>query len=182
MANFATDCTKRSLPLSSWQASSRATVNPHLCNMYDVSEQHVLRISAYHDTETITNLCHTLLVQFPKLYSNSKPRASLTIHRVSFIQVALECVKRLSSGDRSIMQLGLPAIIIMISTVVIKGLCWFFCRLIPNSSVQALAQDAMTDIVFNIFSIIFPLGGSDSPIYCSLLTPESGIVCEALVA
>ena len=46
------------------------------------------------------------------------------------------------------------------ATVVIKGLCWFWCRMIKNSSVQALAQDAMTDVVFNFFSIIFPLGES----------------------
>jgi len=76
----------------------------------------------------------------------------------SFCQVGLECISRLNSGDHSIIQLGLPAIIIMSSTVVIKALCWLWCRLIKNSSVQALAQDAMTDVVFNIFSIIFPLG------------------------
>ncbi|PBP18505.1 hypothetical protein BUE80_DR010570 [Diplocarpon rosae] len=76
----------------------------------------------------------------------------------SFFQVALECLSRLNSGDHSIIELTLPAIIIMSSTVVIKFFCWLYCRLIKNSSVQALAQDAMTDIIFNIFSIIFPLG------------------------
>lgn len=76
----------------------------------------------------------------------------------SFFQVALECVSRLHSGDHDIIQLTLPAIIIMSSTVLIKAMCWLYCRLIKNSSVQALAQDAMTDVVFNIFSIIFPLG------------------------
>ncbi|KAH7417214.1 hypothetical protein BKA64DRAFT_293114 [Cadophora sp. MPI-SDFR-AT-0126] len=77
----------------------------------------------------------------------------------SFFQVGLECVSRLHSGDHSIIQLTLPSIIIMSSTVLIKFLCWLYCRLIKNSSVQALAQDAMTDVVFNIFSIIFPLVG-----------------------
>jgi cation diffusion facilitator family transporter len=77
----------------------------------------------------------------------------------SFFQVGLECVTRLTNGDHSIIQLGLPSIIIMASTVVIKALCWVWCRLIKNSSVQALAQDAMTDVIFNIFSIIFPLLG-----------------------
>lgn len=79
----------------------------------------------------------------------------------SFFQVALECFNRLSSDDRNIIELTLPAIIIMSSTVFIKALCWLWCRLIKNSSVQALAQDAMTDVVFNIFSIIFPLGKSN---------------------
>lgn len=76
----------------------------------------------------------------------------------SFFQVALECFSRLNSGDHSIIELGLPAIIIMSTTVLIKAACWFWCRLVKNSSVQALAQDAMTDVIFNIFSIIFPLG------------------------
>ena len=76
----------------------------------------------------------------------------------SFFQVALECFSRLNSGDHSVISLGLPAIIIMTSTIFVKGLCWFWCRLVKNSSVQALAQDAQTDVVFNIFSIIFPLG------------------------
>ncbi|KAI9053456.1 hypothetical protein LZ554_002414 [Drepanopeziza brunnea f. sp. 'monogermtubi'] len=77
----------------------------------------------------------------------------------SFFQVALECISTLNSGDHSIIELTLPAILIMSSTVIIKLFCWLYCRLIKNSSVQALAQDAMTDIIFNIFSIIFPLVG-----------------------
>lgn len=77
----------------------------------------------------------------------------------AFFQVGLECLSRLNSGDHEVIQLTLPAIIIMSGTVFIKGLCWLWSRLIKNSSVQALAQDAMTDIIFNIFSIIFPLIG-----------------------
>jgi hypothetical protein len=76
----------------------------------------------------------------------------------SFCQVGLQCINRLNSMDHSIIELTLPAIIIMSSTVLIKAACWVWCRLIKNSSIQALAQDAMTDIIFNIFSIIFPLG------------------------
>lgn len=33
----------------------------------------------------------------------------------------------------------------MTATVVIKGACYIWCRLIKSSSVQALAQDALTD-------------------------------------
>ncbi len=76
---------------------------------------------------------------------------------VAFFQVLVECFNRLTSNDHSIVQLGLPSIVILASTVVIKFACWLWCRLIKNSSVQALAQDAMTDVVFNTFSIIFPL-------------------------
>ena len=77
----------------------------------------------------------------------------------SFFQVALEGFQRLAGPDHAIVQLTVPAIAIMAATVVIKFGCWLWCRFIPNSSVQALAQDAMTDVVFNIFSIIFPLVG-----------------------
>ncbi|KAI9697568.1 MAG: hypothetical protein M1836_004518 [Candelina mexicana] len=77
----------------------------------------------------------------------------------AFFQVFMECLNRLTSNDHSIVQIGLPSGVIMASTVVIKFACWLWCRLIKNSSVQALAQDAMTDVVFNTFSIIFPLIG-----------------------
>jgi hypothetical protein len=87
----------------------------------------------------------------------------------AFVQVALECLSRLNSDDHQIIDLGLPALIIMSSTVFVKALCWVWCRLIKNSSVQALAQDAMTDVIFNIFSIIFPLGESSSVLHLTLL-------------
>lgn len=56
----------------------------------------------------------------------------------SFVQVGLQCVQRLASPDHKILQLGLPAIIIMLSTIVIKGACWVWCRMVKNSSVRAL--------------------------------------------
>jgi Cation efflux family len=76
----------------------------------------------------------------------------------SFFQVGIEGFSRLSDSDHAVIQLGVPAVAIMVTTVIVKGLCWLWCRLIKNSSVQALAQDAATDVVFNTFSIIFPLG------------------------
>lgn len=79
----------------------------------------------------------------------------LTTYR--FVQVAIEALNRLTSSDHRIVELSVAAIVIMASTVAIKFACWLWCRLINNSSVQALAQDAMTDMVFNTFSIIFPL-------------------------
>lgn len=101
----------------------------------------------------------------------------------SFVQVGLECVQRLARPEHEILQLGLPAIIIMVSTIVIKGGCWVWCRLVKNSSVRALyvqssvslshrtviqsslaltlfprAEDAKTDVIFNMGSIFFPIG------------------------
>ncbi|KAH6685252.1 cation efflux family protein [Plectosphaerella plurivora] len=77
----------------------------------------------------------------------------------SFCQVALEATSKLASPEHSIVQLGIPAIAIMIGTVVIKGACWLWCRIIKNSSVRALADDAMTDVIFNAGSICFPIVG-----------------------
>jgi divalent metal cation (Fe/Co/Zn/Cd) transporter len=79
----------------------------------------------------------------------------------AFFQVMVECFQRLIGVDHSIVELTLPSIFIMGSTVIIKFAVWLWCRFIKNSSVQALAQDAMTDVVFNTFSIIFPLGKRD---------------------
>ncbi|RHZ56586.1 cation diffusion facilitator family transporter [Aspergillus thermomutatus] len=77
----------------------------------------------------------------------------------SFVQVAITSLGRLLGPDHEVVKLTLPSILIMASTVGVKLLCWLWCRLIKNTSVQALAQDAMTDVVFNFFSILFPLVG-----------------------
>lgn len=77
----------------------------------------------------------------------------------SFCQVALQCIQRLMGPEHEIIELGIPAIVIMATTVVIKGACWVWCRLVRNSSVRALAEDAKTDVIFNIGSILFPIIG-----------------------
>ncbi|KAF5022235.1 hypothetical protein F66182_5720 [Fusarium sp. NRRL 66182] len=77
----------------------------------------------------------------------------------SFVQVGLECVQRLMDPEHPILELGIPAIAIMVSTIVIKGACWVWCRVVKNSSVRALAEDAKTDVIFNTGSILFPIIG-----------------------
>ncbi|KAG8630296.1 hypothetical protein KVT40_001915 [Elsinoe batatas] len=97
----------------------------------------------------------------------------------SFVQVALQGLSHLTGPDHTIIQLTIPAVSIMASTIIIKGGCWLWCRLIKNSSVQALAQDAMTDIVFNFFSIIFPLVGYFAKIWW--LDPLGGLLLSLYV-
>lgn len=80
----------------------------------------------------------------------------------SFFQVGLSSIKQLIGDDRTVVELSSPSIALMGGTVLVKLLCWIWCRLIPSPSVQVLAQDAMTDVVFNTFSIIFPLSKSRS--------------------
>jgi hypothetical protein len=78
----------------------------------------------------------------------------------SFFQVALSSIKQLMGDDRTVVELSVPSLVLMGGTVLVKLFCWIWCRLIPSPSVQVLAQDAMTDVVFNTFSIIFPLSES----------------------
>lgn len=56
----------------------------------------------------------------------------------SFVQVGLQCIERLAGTEHEIIYLGLPAILIMVTTILIKGGCWVWCRLVKNSSVRAL--------------------------------------------
>ncbi|KAI1188886.1 hypothetical protein F5B17DRAFT_439288 [Nemania serpens] len=77
----------------------------------------------------------------------------------SFVQVALQSIERLASPHHEVIELGIPALSIMVGTIVIKGLCWLWCRLVRNSSVQAMASDALTDVIFNTGSILFPIAG-----------------------
>ncbi|KAK9450085.1 cation efflux family-domain-containing protein [Limtongia smithiae] len=78
---------------------------------------------------------------------------------VSFIQVAVEAIQRLYSGPRDPVELTLPSFAIMATAVVLKLFAWLWCRSVNSSAVQALAQDAMSDIVFNLLSILFPVAG-----------------------
>ncbi|KAK9492248.1 cation efflux family-domain-containing protein [Lipomyces doorenjongii] len=78
---------------------------------------------------------------------------------VSFSQVAVEAVQRIYSGPREPVELGIPSFAIMSLAVISKLFAWLWCRSINSSAVQALAQDAMSDIVFNLLSILFPVTG-----------------------
>ncbi|CAI7581343.1 unnamed protein product [Penicillium viridicatum] len=92
----------------------------------------------------------------------------------SFFQVALSSIKQLIGDDRTVVELSTPSIALMGGTVLVKLLCWIWCRLIPSPSVQVLAQDAMTDVVFNTFSIIFPLIGTVANLW--YLDPLGGLL------
>ncbi|KAK4055623.1 hypothetical protein OIV83_000169 [Microbotryomycetes sp. JL201] len=78
----------------------------------------------------------------------------------SFVQVAIESLQRLfardAGGPATIPPVGLA---VMVATIVIKLVMWLWCRSIKNSSVEALTQDAENDIVFNLFSMLFPFVG-----------------------
>lgn len=78
---------------------------------------------------------------------------------VSFLQVGNEAIQRLLFGEHIAVEMGLAAIAIMAVTVIVKFFCYMWCKTIDSSAVDALAQDALTDVVFNTFSIIIPIAG-----------------------
>lgn len=81
---------------------------------------------------------------------------------ISFFQVGLESFKKLfldPEPNKVPVQIGLDAVAIMLVTVFAKVCCWWWCSMSTSSSVQALAQDAVTDIVFNTISLIMPTAG-----------------------
>lgn len=95
----------------------------------------------------------------------------------SFSQILVESIQRLA--DRSISFIDLPylAIAAMVTTVVVKAIVWLTYRSFESTSIRgkpgllsqsrfkidrndlsvALAQDAENDVVFNIFSLLFPV-------------------------
>lgn len=79
---------------------------------------------------------------------------------VSFMKVGDESIEKLMYGHGPAVRIGWPGFIIAVLTIFLKAVLWQLCRKVPSSSVQALAQDAETDTMFNFFSIIFPVMGS----------------------
>ncbi|CAH2352249.1 hypothetical protein CLIB1423_06S02146 [[Candida] railenensis] len=81
---------------------------------------------------------------------------------ISFVQVGQESFKRLvfsTPESRYPVKIGASAGFIMLFTIICKVGCWIWCASSKSSSVQALAQDAMTDIVFNSVSLLMPTLG-----------------------
>lgn len=81
---------------------------------------------------------------------------------VSFFQVGMETVKKLFlSGpeDKVVVKIGTSLMLIMGLTIVSKVCCWVYCANSKSTSVRALAQDAKTDVVFNVVSLLMPLLG-----------------------
>ncbi|GAA5977660.1 hypothetical protein JCM5350_002309 [Sporobolomyces pararoseus] len=78
----------------------------------------------------------------------------------SFLQVFIESIQRILDKNLEEQPLGAIALGVMGATIVIKGLVWVACRAIKTTAVEALQQDAETDCIFNVFSILFPFVGT----------------------
>lgn len=85
---------------------------------------------------------------------------------ISFLQILQESVKKLlPGGPKKAAELPITAIGALVATVVVKGIIWFGCIRVKTTQVQALAQDCKTDVVFNTFSLLFPLIGHRANIW-----------------
>ncbi|KAG0021598.1 hypothetical protein BGZ82_011292 [Podila clonocystis] len=79
----------------------------------------------------------------------------------SFMQVMLQAFERLLAGsEEPPVDLGVIILILLALNILIKTALWLWCRTMKDSaSVLALAQDHLNDIVFNVFSTLFPVAG-----------------------
>lgn len=87
---------------------------------------------------------------------------------VSFFQIAIQGVQQLLADPETreaLRPLGPAVIAIMALVVLVKSLCFLWCRNSKSASVQALSQDAASDVIFNFFSIIFPVLGFNLDIW-----------------
>ncbi|KAG0088432.1 hypothetical protein BGZ93_001395 [Podila epicladia] len=79
----------------------------------------------------------------------------------SFMQVMLQAFERLLAGsEEPPVDLGIIILILLAANILIKTALWLWCRTMKDSSsVLALAQDHVNDVVFNVFSTLFPVAG-----------------------
>lgn len=79
----------------------------------------------------------------------------------SFMQVMLQAFERLIAGsEEPPVELGLIILVLLALNIAVKFALWLWCRTMKDSSsVLALAQDHLNDVVFNIFSTLFPVVG-----------------------
>lgn len=79
----------------------------------------------------------------------------------SFMQVMLQAFERLLTGsEQPPVDLGVIILILLAVNILIKTALWLWCRTMKDSSsVLALAQDHLNDVVFNVFSTLFPVAG-----------------------
>ncbi|TIA83502.1 hypothetical protein E3P92_00715 [Wallemia ichthyophaga] len=96
----------------------------------------------------------------------------------SFLQVLFESISRLQHIPITTL-LPLAGILSMVITVIVKAFIWVFCFKIKSSGVQAIAQDSLNDVVFNIISLSFPYMGQVLNI--PQLDPIGGIILSLYI-
>ena len=96
----------------------------------------------------------------------------------SFLQVLFESLSRLQHTPAPA-TLPLAGIASMAVTVLVKAVIWAFCFKIKSSGVQAIAQDSLNDVVFNIISLSFPYIGQT--FHIPSLDPIGGVVLSLYI-
>lgn len=96
----------------------------------------------------------------------------------SFLQVLFESLSRLQH-EPTTANLPFAGILSMVITVIVKAIVWVFCVKIKSSGVQAIAQDSLNDVVFNIISLSFPYIGQTFNI--PSLDPIGGVILSLYI-
>jgi len=84
---------------------------------------------------------------------------------ISFLQILQESVEKLMPLKGKAEELPAVAVGALLATIIVKGIIWFGCIPIKTTSVQALAQDCKTDVIFNTLSLLFPFIGAKANIW-----------------
>ncbi|KAG0258955.1 hypothetical protein BG011_002958 [Mortierella polycephala] len=79
----------------------------------------------------------------------------------SFMQVMVQAFERLLVGSAEPpVDLSVTILLLLALNILVKLALWLWCRTMKDSSsVQALAQDHLNDVIFNVFSTLFPVVG-----------------------
>ena len=75
--------------------------------------------------------------------------------------------------------LPFAGIISMLITIAVKFVIWLSCFKIKSSGVQAIPQDSMNDVIFNIISLSFPYLGQVFNI--PQLDPIGGVILSLYI-
>lgn len=97
----------------------------------------------------------------------------------SFSQILVQSVQRLTDRNTAIVDLPIIAIVAMIITIVVKAIVWLTYRNFESTSIRALAQDAENDVVFNVFSILFPF--AEHAVHWAYLDPIGALLLSIYI-
>ncbi|ORX83403.1 manganese tolerance protein 2 [Basidiobolus meristosporus CBS 931.73] len=110
---------------------------------------------------TATVIRHVNYYHYPIGKSRMEPLGIIVFSAVMitcFFQVMVTSFENLLNPEApETLVLSPLTIMLLFSNIVVKFFLWLWCRTMTSNSVQALAQDHMNDVVFNVFSTILPV-------------------------
>ncbi|KAK9767204.1 hypothetical protein K7432_003169 [Basidiobolus ranarum] len=132
---------------------------------------------------TATVIRHVNYYHYPIGKSRMEPLGIIIFSAVMitcFFQVMVTSFENLLDPNAPELLIMSPlTIMLLFSNIVVKFLLWIWCRTMTSSSVQALAQDHMNDVVFNVFSTVFPIVATS--LSCYWIDPFGAILLSIYI-